>query len=74
MNKAKKENVRVFTKKEVATLLKVSVRTVDRKVAEREMPAPRNIGGIKRWDAQEFWSWWDESGEEGRNTYQPKPA
>lgn len=47
----------LLTVQEVATLLRVSKRTVYRLVLQNKLPEPRKIGRSIRWHKQELLSW-----------------
>jgi excisionase family DNA binding protein len=51
----------LLTVREVARVLKISVRSVWRLVASRKLPAPLKVGGVSRWQRTDI-ARWIESG------------
>jgi excisionase family DNA binding protein len=51
--------VLVLTVKECARELKVSSCTLRRWISTGKVPLPRKIGHLLRWDAKEFYLWWN---------------
>lgn len=49
----------VLTLKECADFLKVAPCTFRRWVYGGKVPKPRKIGHLLRWDAKEFYLWWN---------------
>jgi excisionase family DNA binding protein len=46
----------MLTKEDIATILKVSLRTVENWVADGLLPAPGTIGSRRRWHSGEFYA------------------
>lgn len=49
----------VLTLKECADFLKVAPCTFRRWVYGGKVPLPRKVGHLLRWDAKEFYLWWN---------------
>jgi len=48
---------KILTKKELAEWLRLSVRSIDRKVANRELPPPDRVAGVPRWRESVIEKW-----------------
>jgi excisionase family DNA binding protein len=46
----------MLTKEDIATILKISLRTVENWVADGLLPAPATIGSRRRWHSGEFYA------------------
>lgn len=46
-----------LTKKEVADLLRVSIRTISNYMADRRIPMPKRLGRKALWDEEELIRW-----------------
>lgn len=48
---------KILTKRELAEWLRLSVRSIDRKVANRELPPPDRLAGVPRWRESVIKEW-----------------
>jgi excisionase family DNA binding protein len=62
---------KTWTMQQFAAFLQISTRTLKRRIAKKEVPAPRKIGPMKRFDHQEIMEWWERKGEESKIIYRP---
>jgi predicted DNA-binding transcriptional regulator AlpA len=63
----------MLTKEDIATILKISLRTVENWVADGLLPPPATIGSIRRWHSGEFYAFMERT-YFPRNSTQPMSA